>query len=112
LSIPALVCLTGGSGAPTGLMLLYPISVLSGSILLYRGKGLLLAGLAPLFYAGVLVAVRSGAIAPQGLADVPFMLEKHLLYSFFVTGVACATVALIGSYLSESLRDVGEQLDE
>ncbi|PYQ03527.1 MAG: hypothetical protein DMF83_20835 [Acidobacteria bacterium] len=112
LIITGLVYLTGGTGTRTGFMLLYPISVLSGSILLYRGKGLLLAGLATLFYAGVLLAVRSGAIPPQGLADVPFMLEKHLLYSIFVTGVACATVALIGSYLSESLRDVGEQLEE
>ena len=112
LIITGLVYLTGGTGTRTGFMLLYPISVLSGSILLYRGKGLLLAGLATLFYAGVLLAVRSGAIPPQGLADVPLMLEKHLLYSIFVTGVACATVALIGSYLSESLRDVGEQLEE
>jgi len=113
LIITGLVYLTGGTGTRTGFMLLYPISVLSGSILLYRGKGLLLAGLATLFYAGVLLAVRSGAIPPgEGLADVPFMLEKHLLYSIFVTGVACATVALIGSYLSESLRDVGEQLEE
>ena len=112
LIITGLVYLTGGTGTRTGFMLLYPISVLSGSILLYRGKGLLFAGLATLFYAGLLLAVRSGAIPPQGLADVPFMLEKHLLYSIFVTGVACATVALIGSYLSESLRDVGEQLEE
>jgi len=111
LIITGLVYLTGGTGSRTGFMLLYPISVLSGSILLYRGKGLLLAGLATLFYAGVLLAVRSGAIPPQGLSDVPFMLDKHLLYSVFVTGVACATVALIGSYLSESLRDVGEKLE-
>jgi two-component system sensor histidine kinase PilS (NtrC family) len=112
LIVTGLVYLTGGTGSRTGFMLLYPISVLSGSVLLYRGKGLLLAGLATLFYAGVLLAVRSGAIPPQGLADVPDMLTKHLLYSVFVTGVACATVALIGSYLSESLRDVGEQLEE
>ena len=112
LIITGLVYLTGGTGTRTGFMLLYPISVLSGRVVLYRGKGLLLAGLATLFYAGLLLAVRSGAIPPQGLADVPFMLEKHLLYSIFVTGVACATVALIGSYLSESLRDVGEQLEE
>jgi len=111
LIITGLVYLTGGTGNRTGFMLLYPISVLSGSILLYRGKGLLLAALATAFYAGVLLAVRSGAIPSQGLADVPFMLEKHLLYSVFVTGVACATVALIGAYLSESLRDVGEQLE-
>ena len=112
LIITGLVYLTGGTGNRTGFILLYPISVLSGSILLYRGKGLLLAGLATLFYGGLLVAVRSGAIPPQGLADVPFMLEKHLLYSVFVTGVSCATVALIGSYLSESLRAAGEQLEE
>jgi two-component system sensor histidine kinase PilS (NtrC family) len=112
LVVTGLVYLTGGTGTRTGFMLLYPISVLSGSVLLYRGKGLLLAGLATLFYAGVLLAVRSGAIPAQGLADVPDMLTKHLLYSVFVTGVACATVALIGSYLSESLRDVGEQLEE
>jgi len=112
LIVTGLVYLTGGTGTRTGFMLLYPISVLSGRAVLYRGKGLLLAGLATLFYAGLLLAVRSGAIPPQGLADVPFMLEKHLLYSVFVTGVACATVALIGSYLSESLRDVGEQLEE
>jgi two-component system, NtrC family, sensor histidine kinase PilS len=112
LIITGLVYLTGGAGNRTGFILLYPISVLSGSILLYRGKGLLLAGLATLFYAGVLVAVRSGAIPPQGLADVPFMLEKHLLYSVFVTGVSCATVALIGSYLSESLRAAGAQLEQ
>jgi two-component system sensor histidine kinase PilS (NtrC family) len=111
LIITGLVYLTGGTGNRTGFMLLYPISVLSGSILLYRGKGLLLAALATVFYAGVLLAVRSGAIPSQGLADVPFMLEKHLLYSVFVTGVACATVALIGAYLSESLRDVGAQLE-
>ena len=33
-------------------------------------------------------------------------------YSIFVTGVACATVALIGSYLAENLRSVGAQLEE
>jgi len=112
LIITGLVYLTGGTGNRTGFILLYPISVLSGSILLYRGKGLLLAGLATLFYGGLLVAVRSGAIPPQGLADVPFMLEKHLLYSVFVTGVSCATVALIGSYLSESLRAASVRLEE
>src|SRR5207249_1822260 len=112
LIITGLVYLTGGTGSRTGFMLLYPISVLSGSVLLYRGKGLLLAGLATVFYAGVLWAVRSGTIPPQGLVDVRFMQVKHLLYSVFVTGVACATVALIGAYLSESLREVGEQLEE
>lgn len=110
--ITGLVYLTGGTGAWAGFILLYPISVLSGSVLLYRGKGLVLAGLATLFYAGMLWAVRTGAVPGQGLSDVPTLPTKHVLYSIFVTGVACATVAMIGSYLSESLRSVGEQLEE
>ena len=36
----------------------------------------------------------------------------HLAYSVFVAGVACVTVALIGSYLSESLHSAGERLEE
>src|SRR5204862_7692080 len=66
LIITGLVYLTGGTGTRTGFMLLYPISVLSGSILLYRGKGLLLAGLPPVLYAGMLLALRSGPIPPEG----------------------------------------------
>jgi two-component system sensor histidine kinase PilS (NtrC family) len=109
LIITGLVYLTGGSR--TGFMLLYPIAVLTGNVLLARGGGGL-AMLATLFYAGILWAVRSGAVSPQGLADVPFLETKALLYSVFVTGVACATVALIGSYLSASLAVASEQLEE
>ncbi len=110
--ITGLVYLTGGTGTRAGFMLLYPISVLSGSVLLYRGKGLLLAGLATFFYAAILWAVRADVLPPQGLPDVPFLPAKHLVYSIFVTGVACATVAMIGGYLSESLMTVGQRLEE
>ena len=37
---------------------------------------------------------------------------RHVLYSVFVVGVAALTVAMIGSYLSGSLRSVGAQLEE
>ncbi|PYQ49394.1 MAG: hypothetical protein DMF78_18340, partial [Acidobacteria bacterium] len=111
--ITGLIYLTGGPGNRAGFMLLYPISVLSGSILLYRQKSLALAGLATLFYAAMLWAVRSEWVPPgQGLSDVPGMPGKHVLYSIFVTGVACATVSLIGSYLAESLERVGLKLEE
>jgi len=112
LVITGLIYLTGGPGNRAGFMLLYPISVLSGSVLLYRRKSLVLAGVATLLYAGMLWAVRDGWIAGgQALADVPAMPVKHVLYSIFVTGVACATVALIGSYLAESLETVGQKLE-
>lgn len=113
LVITGLIYLTGGPGNRAGFMLLYPISVLSGSVLLYRRKSLVLAGVATLFYAAMLWAVRAGSIpGGQGLSDVPVMPVKHVLYSIFVTGVACATVSLIGSYLAGSLESVGQKLEE
>jgi two-component system, NtrC family, sensor histidine kinase PilS len=108
--ITGLVWVAGG--VRMGFILLYPISVLSGAVLLYRRGGLILAGVATFLYAGLLWAVRVELINPQGLFDVPFLTVKALLYSVFVTGVACVTVALTGAYLSESLRSVGAQLLE
>ena len=112
LTITGLVYLTGGTGTRAGFMLLYPISVLSGSVLSYRRAGLVLAGVAGLLYAGLFMAVRVGVLPAAGLGDVANMPGKQVLYSVFVTTVACVTVALIGSYLSESLRAVGAQLEE
>jgi two-component system sensor histidine kinase PilS (NtrC family) len=110
LIITGLVYLTGGTR--TGFILLYPISVLSGSVLLYRRQGLVLAGLATVFYGALVYAVREGLVEPQGLYDVPYLPAKHLIYSIFVSGVACATVATIGSYFAESLKSAGERLSE
>jgi two-component system sensor histidine kinase PilS (NtrC family) len=111
LVVTGLVYLTGSAGARGGFLLMYPIVVLSGSVLL-RGRGLLFAALAILSYAALLLSVREGAIPPGALEDVRVLPLKHLLYSLFVTGVACGTVALIGSYLSQSLHTAGERLEE
>lgn len=108
--ITGLVYLTRSTGV--GFMLLYPISVLSGSVLLYRRRGLVLAGLATILYAAMLWAVRVGMLRAPGLSEIPHLPIKHLLFSVFVTGVACATVAMIGSYFSESLRSAGERLEK
>jgi two-component system, NtrC family, sensor histidine kinase PilS len=101
-----------GGDIRAGFMLLYPISVLSGSALLRRRGSLLLSGVATLLYAGTLWVVRAGLLPPQGLVDVPLLPLKAILYSIFVTGVACTTAAMIGSFLSESLRRAGEELQE
>src|SRR5687767_13442136 len=83
--ITGLVYLTGGAGTRFGFILLYPISVLSGSVLLYRNRGLILAAAACVLYASVLAAVRTGAIpAGPGLADVLYMPIQQLVYSVFV----------------------------
>jgi two-component system, NtrC family, sensor histidine kinase PilS len=110
LIITGLVYVSGGVRA--GFMLLYPISVLSGSVMLSRRGGLVLAGLATLFYATMLWGVRAGLVPAQGLADVPWLPARAILYSIFVVAVVCGTVALVGSYFSESLRHAGEKLQE
>jgi two-component system, NtrC family, sensor histidine kinase PilS len=112
LVITGLVYLTGGTGTRMGFMLLYPISVLSGSILLPRGRGLVLAAAAMLLYAAMVFAVRMEHLPAPVFSDIPGVPLRQLSYSIFVTGVACATVALIGSYLAENLRSVGARLEE
>jgi two-component system, NtrC family, sensor histidine kinase PilS len=112
LLITGLVYLTGGTATEAGFMLLYPISVLSGSVLLYRRKGLLFAGLAVIFYSAMLWSIRTGLLRPARLSELSALPLKHVLYSIFITAISCATVALIGAYLSESLRSVGEKLEE
>ncbi len=112
LVITGLVYLTGGAGTRLGFMLLYPISVLSGSVMLTRGRGLILAAMATVLYATMIWGVRSGRLAQPLLSDIPDLPVRHLYYSVFVTGVACGTVSLIGSYLAENLRSVGQKLEE
>jgi two-component system sensor histidine kinase PilS (NtrC family) len=110
LVVTGLVYVAGGVRA--GFILLYPIAVLSGSVVLPRRPALTLAGLATLLYASTLLAVRAGWVPAQGLPDVPYLPAQVLIFSAFVTGVACATAGLVGSYLAESLRQAGEQLQE
>jgi two-component system sensor histidine kinase PilS (NtrC family) len=108
--VTGLVYLTGGPGVRAGFMLLYPIIVLAGSILLYRRSGLILAGVATAFYASLVSVVRLGLVPAEGLGDIRYMPINHLLYSIFIAAVACVTVAMTGSVLSESLRRTGERL--
>jgi two-component system, NtrC family, sensor histidine kinase PilS len=107
LVVTGLVYTTGG--ARTGFMLLYPISVLSGSVVLPRGRGVALAGLAALLYATVIWLVRFGTIPPQGMGDALVLPTKALFFSVFVTAVACGTTAVTSSYLAHSLQTAGEE---
>lgn len=109
LMVTALVYLTGG--VRTGFLLLYPLSVLSATMLVPRRGALLLAGVATALYGGLLVAVREGLL-PHGMGDLHLLPPRPLLYSVFVLGVACATVAVLGSYLAESLQHAGVKLRE
>jgi two-component system sensor histidine kinase PilS (NtrC family) len=60
----------------------------------------------------VLLTAREGLVPSQGLADVIALPPRFLVYSIFVLGVACVTVALLGAYFAESLQHAGRQLRE
>ena len=108
LIITALVYVTGG--VRPGFQLLYPLAVLSATMLVSRRGALAVAGLATLLYGGLLAAVKGDLLRPRGLEDVFSLPPRALVYAVFVLGVACATVALLGSYLAESLKHAGRQL--
>ena len=110
LILTVLVYVTGG--VRTGFLLLYPLSVLSATMLVPRRGALVLAGVATLLYGGLLAAVRLGVMPPADLKDVLDAPARALFYSAFVLGVACVTVALLGSYLAEGLQRAGRQLEE
>jgi len=110
LIVTGLVYLTGDNRG--GFLLLYPLAVLAGSVLVTRSESLWLSLLAVVMYAGLLVAVRSGWAPPAGLAAVPQVSARALGYSVFVTGVACVTLALVGSYFSQSLKKADERLEQ
>ena len=111
LMVTALVYVTGG--VRPGFQLLYALSVLSATMLVPRRDALTLAGVATGLYGGLLAAVREGLLpTTQGLAELHQLPPRPLLYVVFVLGVACATVALLGSYLAESLRHAGVKLRE
>jgi two-component system sensor histidine kinase PilS (NtrC family) len=111
ITATALVYVTGG--VRTGFLVLYPLSVLSASVLVPRRGALALAGLATLLYGGLLVAVRTGLATPhQGLTDIAQQPARAFVYSLFVLGASCVTVALLGAYLAESLQHAGLQLRE
>jgi len=111
LTISALVYVAGG--VRVGFLLLYPLSVLSATVLVSRRGALGIAGVATLFYGGIIASVRLGLLpTSEGLYDVTYLPVKALVYSAFVLGVACVTVALLGSYLAESLQHAGRQLEQ
>ncbi len=108
LIITALVHISGG--VRTGFVLLYPLAVLSATMLVPRRGSLAVAGLATVLYGGLLLAVRSGTLSSNGLRDVVDLPTRPILYSIFILGVACVTVAMLGTYLAESLQRAGREL--
>jgi two-component system sensor histidine kinase PilS (NtrC family) len=110
LIITALVSITPRERL--GFVPLYPLAVLSATLLVSRRGALFFAVLATALYGTLLSSARLGVIAPRGMAEVPDVPLRPLVYGVFLVGVACSTVALLGTYLAESLQHAGRQLRE
>lgn len=110
VTVTALVYMTGGVRTP--FLLLYPLSVLSATMLVPRRGALALAGAAALLYGALLAGGRAGWLSLEALPWLRGQPPLTLVYSVFVLGVACASVALVGAYLAERERHTGAQLRE
>lgn len=94
---------------------LYFISIIAASIILFRRGGLLAASCASVLYGGLGVALQLGVISHFPLPDrrLPVELPSQVVgYTIFLNVFGFYTVALLTSYLSESLRLTGRKLAE
>jgi two-component system sensor histidine kinase PilS (NtrC family) len=107
LLISWLVSMTGG--IDSGFTLLYHVTIISASIILYRRGGYLSASLASILYGGMLDMQYYSVLGfTQSQNFTPF----QVLYLLFVNILSFYLVALLSSYLSERLRKTRQELRE
>ena len=107
LLISWLVSLTGG--IDSGFALLYHVTIISASIILYRRGGYLSASLASILYGGMLDMQYYGVL---GFTRSQNFTPIQVLYLLFVNILSFYLVALLSSYLSERLRKTRQELQE
>ncbi len=107
LTISILVHLTGG--IDSGFSLLYHLSIISGSIILYRRGGYLAASVSSILY---------GAMLDMQYYNVLFFVRSEnftaaqVLFQVFINIVSFYAVAFLSSFLSERLRRTRQELQE
>lgn len=103
--VTGLVWISGGPDS--GFTFLYLAVVVSGTILLGKGGGLVTAGLASVFYAVLLQLIHTGAFPPPRIDGLPPQVwTRGQLAGNVVTNVgAFAATALLVAAASEKLRD-------
>lgn len=107
LLVTLLVYLTGG--IDSGLSVLYHLTIISASIILYRRGGFLSASLSSILYGGML---------DMQYYDVPGFVKSQnftamqVLYLVFINIFSFYTVAFLSSYLSDRLRKTRQELRE
>ena len=102
-------------GIESNFSFLYLISIISASIILFGRGGLLAATVASVLYGALVQALYLGAIRAYPAAAQPTAVvlpSQVVAYTIFLNVFAFYTVALLTSYLSESLRLTGRKLEE
>lgn len=108
--ISCVVYFTGGE--ESNFSRLYFISIIAASIILYRRGGLLTAATASLMYGVVLELVHWQVLPAYPYLGAVFPVsEKAVHFTIFLNTFLFFTVAFLTSYLSESLRETGRELE-
>ncbi len=113
LIVTGIVHSTGG--IESNFSFLYLISIISASIILFGRGGLVAATVASVLYGALVQALYLGAIRAYPAAAQPTAVvlpSQVVAYTVFLNVFAFYTVALLTSYLSESLRLTGRKLEE
>ena len=105
--VTGFVYLTGV--APTGFSILYPISVLCGSVLL--GRGFLFATVANVLFASVLLLVRAGVLSDEAVGQIAHGPMRGLFGALVGMLLSTFPVAALGQFLTKALKRAGESLD-
>jgi two-component system sensor histidine kinase PilS (NtrC family) len=110
LFITAIIYTTGG--IKSMFSLLYILTIINGSIILYRKGGMAIASSSGILYGLLLDLHYYGIIHPFG-SRLSYQEEYHSFYIFFIIVVNIAAfylVAFLSSYLSEQARKSGVEL--
>lgn len=93
---------------------IYNLSIITGSILLYRRGGLMAASLSSLLYGGLLDLRYYGASPTMAwaAAELPEGVGGEIFYTILMNISAFFLVALLSSYLAEQARISQKELEE
>jgi two-component system sensor histidine kinase PilS (NtrC family) len=107
LLVTFLVHLTGG--IDSGFSLLYHLTIISGSIILYRRGGYLSASLSSILYGAMLDMQYYNLL---GFARSQNFTSAQVLYQVFISIISFYAVAFLSGYLSDRLRKTRQELKE
>ena len=107
LLVTALTHLTGG--IDSGFSLLYHLTIISSSIILYRRGGYLSASLSSILYGAMLDMQYYNVL---GFVRSQNFTAVQVLFQVFINMLSFYTVALLSGYLSERLRKTRRELRE